>query len=925
MFLLLILGLCAPAAATNLTGTFKNPDGTPVNGKIIFLLSQPTRLNDQSAQIVPMVKIFSVANGVLEAGAFVYGNDVLVPGGTYYLVRLVDSNNNLLFEQKWSITGISLNLGTLTPTTTGVVFPDPLIKNLATTQAVQGPVSFSAPVTAFSLTLNGNLNPGAADSHDLGSSSAPWQELHALRWNSLFSVGNSSGTSAPPAAAPVATVFNSSGSIGVGTYYFKVTYFNRNGETTASPTRTLTVSSGATNRIHIGPGDNLWNSGCYGFITYASNDNVNFYAQTPSGVVGDFELTSANGGAPAGKTGHYVALGSLGARFNSLTFSGSTPPATNTATIDPLQVALNATFRQSDFGATYGALFVPTAFIGGVYTAHVLTTPLIVPRYAHLLGVSHYGVAKANAGDSRIYVTWTADKLAAVMAFGGSNSIENLTVESFGHAVMYLGSAGVNSEASIAKNSGFYTHDATHTYDALKLVGIHYNIHHDNVYLRGDKAAIELQNFAGGNNTFSNVRWDLGGPSAIKMTTGWTDPDNGVNDSAFANGANLFLRDILIEQGTGILLDAVNMGLTLENVEFADILVAASTDSLAKIGLDIYSQTGSCGGRNLTLVNTALPSSANARVSVNVVGTGTASLSGIEIIGLGGINGSTSTGNSQAIDFNSFNVPLIVYARSVDNGYAGPSFSPSATVHKIINTHANWIPLGVNAPSTGAGNSPLWNEFQDRIVLSPRTARGNRKSFFINGNQLELRQSDDTTVDMDVNPTSGFFNFRGNARFMAYAGAAAQLSIGSSVSTATGGSIALVNSGSMYMRNAAGSGNVLLIAGDTSDRAIVGDANGVCLSTSTNCAPIKGNLSGTATLDFAAITAPNCAADLTITVTGAATGDPVFLAVPTAAQVAGVQFDSWVSAANTVTVRACAFTGTPDPASGSFRATVIKF
>ncbi|MBI3663848.1 MAG: hypothetical protein HY234_12470 [Acidobacteria bacterium] len=737
--------------------------------------------------------------------------------------------------------------------------------------------------------------------------------------------GTASGTALAPTTMPGGSVQTTGGSIGTGTYYFKITYFNRNGETTASPVRTFTVSSGTTNRIHIAPGDYLWNSGCYGYIVYASNDNVNFYAQTPSGSVGDFELTSTSGGAPTGKTGHYVALGSLGARFNSLTFSGSTPPSTNTATIDPLQVALNSTMRTSDFGAAQGALFVPVAFSGGAISAHTLTTPLIVPRYARIFGTSHYGVAKTNAGQSRIYVTWADAKLAAVMAFGGFNSIENLTVESNGHAVMYLGGVGYSAEAEIAKNSGFYTHDTTHTYDALKIVGIHYNIHHDNVYLRGDKAAIELQNVAGGNSTFSNVRWDLGGPSGIKMTTGWTDPDNGVNDGAFCNGTNLFLRDILIEQGTGIVLDAVNLGLMLENVEFADTPTAASTDSLTKIGLDTYSQTGGCGGRNLTLVNTALPGSANARVSVNVVGTGTASMSGIEIIGLGGINGSTSTGNSQALDFNSFNVPLVIYGRSTEGSYPGPSLSPSATVHKIINTHANWIPLAVNAPSTGAGNSPLWNEFQDRIVLSPRTARGNRKSFFMNGNQLELRQSDDTTVDMDVNPTSGFFNFRGNARFMAYAGAAGQIFIGPSSSTSVGGNIAVVNSASMYMRNAAGTGDVRLIAGDTSDRAIVGDTNGVCLSTSTNCAPIKGNLSGTATLDFAAITAPNCAADLTITVTGAATGDPVFLAVPTAAQVAGVQFNAWVSAANTVTVRACAFTGTPDPLSGSFRVTVFKF
>ena len=37
----LVLGLVLPAQATILTGTFRHPDGSPVNGKLIFLLSRP--------------------------------------------------------------------------------------------------------------------------------------------------------------------------------------------------------------------------------------------------------------------------------------------------------------------------------------------------------------------------------------------------------------------------------------------------------------------------------------------------------------------------------------------------------------------------------------------------------------------------------------------------------------------------------------------------------------------------------------------------------------------------------------------------------------------------------------------------------------------------------------------------------------------
>lgn len=90
---------------------------------------------------------------------------------------------------------------------------------------------------------------------------------------------------------------------------------------------------------------------------------------------------------------------------------------------------------------------------------------------------------------------------------------------------------------------------------------------------------------------------------------------------------------------------------------------------------------------------------------------------------------------------------------------------------------------------------------------------------------------------------------------------------------------------------------------------------------------LRGNsygMTGTATLNFGALSA-NSHADLTITVAGATVGTAVALGVPTAAVTTGVAYTAWVSAADTVTVRAHNYTaGTPDPASGVFRATVVR-
>lgn len=282
--LLLTLFTLPAVWATDLTGTFHKPDGTPVSGKLIFLLSQPARLSDSSAQVVPMIKIFTVSNGQLEPGAFIYGNDVLVPAGTHYLVRLVDNNNNLLFEQKWSIQGATLDLGTMTPTTTGVVLPDPLVKNTATSQAVQGPVTFSGGITTASLILSGNLGPSADSTFDLGTGTSRWREVHAERWGGVVSPGTSSGLVTPTASAPqLAQESATGGSIADGTYYCVTTGVNLNGETTPSPQQSLVISAGTgTAQLRVRVTGNELLTGAPWFKAYCgTTDGGPYFLQTP--------------------------------------------------------------------------------------------------------------------------------------------------------------------------------------------------------------------------------------------------------------------------------------------------------------------------------------------------------------------------------------------------------------------------------------------------------------------------------------------------------------------------------------------------------------------------------------------------------------------------------------------------------------------
>lgn len=87
-------------------------------------------------------------------------------------------------------------------------------------------------------------------------------------------------------------------------------------------------------------------------------------------------------------------------------------------------------------------------------------------------------------------------------------------------------------------------------------------------------------------------------------------------------------------------------------------------------------------------------------------------------------------------------------------------------------------------------------------------------------------------------------------------------------------------------------------------------------------AAVNGLLTAKATLNFD-LTAV-ASQDLTISVPGAVAGAPVHLGAPNGAVTAATFYFAWVSATDTVTVRAMRLSGTPDPASGTFTVTVAK-
>lgn len=175
----------------------------------------------------------------------------------------------------------------------------------------------------------------------------------------------------------------------------------------------------------------------------------------------------------------------------------------------------------------------------------------------------------------------------------------------------------------------------------------------------------------------------------------------------------------------------------------------------------------------------------------------------------------------------------------------------------------------------------------------------------------------------------------GKASFSAVGGAFVNVysedvavAIGAQESDLSGAQLYLSSSGGVYS-DATVDGLGLRYAADYSttiaanDRSIpdVGTVKTFVLGS-----PSASGSTSTATLNFPS-TAAGASSDLTITVTGAVDGNPVALGVPNGSTLANGVFTAWVSAADTVKVR---FTNTNlvtalDPASGTFRATVIRY
>ena len=273
--------------------------------------------------------------------------------------------------------------------------------------------------------------------------------------------------------------------------------------------------------------------------------------------------------------------------ISTVPVSGTQPPSSNTAKIDAIQVALNATCNYAAGTCANGELIVPQGSL-------TLTTPLIVSNQQTVTGVN-----TANAkGKSQLLCPWADPNLGCVMRLGGANGvrIQNLDIQSSGNGLMITGQgAAYAGSNNFFMNNNITANSTSGTYSAvIYRTGVWYEEHWTGNLLTGDLACVLMQGISGGFYFYSKGRWQAANLSAQGLFTNGllgysavTDPDRGQNRGGFSNGASMVeVSDLILEVSTGVAMDCINLGCKFRNFQTADSSALSGAPALVQFGAD---------------------------------------------------------------------------------------------------------------------------------------------------------------------------------------------------------------------------------------------------------------------------------------------------------------------------------------------------
>ncbi len=584
--------------------------------------------------------------------------------------------------------------------------------------------------------------------------------------------------------------------------------------------------------------------------------------------------------------------------ISTILTSGTQGPTTNTATIDPIQVALNATCNYATNSCAAGGYDVSQG-------ATALTTPLIVSNQQTVEGVN----APLAVGKSTISCSWKDPNLGCVMLQGIANgvNVHGLDIESAGHGLMSLGwGPGFANSHQFVRYNNISTSDLTGQYSAIYFHGnTLYDSDYSGNFLQGGLAAVQMDAVSGEGLIFgggaTRVRWNVANLSGAGLSTNAllsvssvTDPDRAQNRVAFPSGeAFVKISNLTTESATGVQFDATNMGVMINNVITADPNALSGTPAIVRIGTDANAGAANFGF-GAVIEDTYFQPGANAGAMIQLIGA----TSTFPSLVLRNVQG----GQTNAIDFN--NVSLCVYAEnSLVRPYA------SATGDKIINVPVSGCqPQFFGLPFAGSSSQETLNQFSGslKFIRPNNNADG---LYFSPGGSQDWRwySSDPITATYYFQrigySTGGYHQWldvSGNLLFAVTGNASQDI-------------VSHYGSGFRFNSNQAGSSYFTFGGTPSAARTITWpDASGT----------VAYVLSGTSgSLGGSALTAGTCSST-TVTISGATTSMTA-TASPSSDPGSGYYWLAFVSSSNTVTVRICA-AASGTPTSTTYNVRVIQ-
>lgn len=479
------------------------------------------------------------------------------------------------------------------------------------------------------------------------------------------------------------------------------------------------------------PGESITVSGVTGGAT-SFNGSFTLVGQqvnTPSTLFW-FQAGTVESATPS--TGTVVASPPVGGAFShfapgdfivsAVVTSGTNPPGGNTATIDALQVALNATCNYAIAACANGQLIVPQG-------STVLTTPLIVSGQQTVAGVN----SAVSGGKSEISCSWKDPNLGCVIVLGTANGVDihGIDIEAQGHALMLAGwGPGFGNFGQHVYNNSIVTSDATGQYSAIYFhAGTFYNEHFENNFLQGGLADVQLDAVSGGWVFFSGSRWNAANLSGIGRSSNdllsvssVTDPDRGVLRGSFPNGMGMFqISNLFTETGTGVNFDAVNLGLKLSNVNSSDSAAIAGTPAVVRVGNDANSTGVGSFAPGVILEDTYLVPGSGVPTQVQVIGATT---------GFTLTERNYTSGATNALDLNNAAIDVQVTGSNVWP-YEGAASNKIINIASAASVQVNGTPYD---GTSATGNAMHWLKGGVRWGRETGSTNGFYSTWPANGN-----------------------------------------------------------------------------------------------------------------------------------------------------------------------------------------------